>query len=146
MRGDAWRQVPSAYPFRLEIATRFGDMDPNRHLNNTAVARMYEETRVRFHMHMRSSFRELGHPRFLVARVEIDYLAEGQYPAPVSTGLGVVSVGGKSYRVGLGLFQGGSCIGLSDAVMVFRGEGAPAPIPDTLRAALMSFALRQDAA
>jgi acyl-CoA thioester hydrolase len=146
MRGHAWRYRPSAYPFQLEIATRFEDMDPNRHLNNTAIARLCEETRVRFHAHMRSSFRELGHPRFLVARVEIDYLAEGQYPVPVSTGLGVVSVGGKSYCVGLGLFQGGSCIALSDAVMVFRGEGGPAAIPDSLRAALMSFALRQDAA
>ena len=144
MRGDSWRHSADAYPFGVEIATRFEDMDPNRHLNNTAIARLCEETRVRFHANMRASFPNLGHPRFLVARVEIDYLAEGAYPPPVWLGLGVLAVGGRSYRVGLGGFQGGRCIALSDAVMVLRAEaGGTAPIPDPLRAVLEGFAVRR---
>lgn len=147
MRGDAWRHQPSAYPFPVEIATRFEDMDPNRHLNNTAIARLCEETRVRFHAHLRSSFAQIGHPRFLVARVEIDYLAEGAYPPPVTMGLGVLAVGGRSYRVGLGAFQLGQCIALSDAVMVLRAEGGgTAPITDALRAVLDGLAVRREAA
>jgi len=142
MRNDPWRRDAGRYAFRLTLDTRFADMDPNRHLNNSAIARLYEEARVRFHMDMRDRHRQVGQPHFLVARVEIDYLAEGHYPTPVDLGLGVLGVGGTSYRLGVGLFQNGACIGLSDAVMVYRGDNGPARVPDILRTALESYALR----
>ena len=141
MRNDPWRREADRYAFQLKVDTRFADMDPNRHLNDSAIARLYEEARVRFHMHLREHHREIGHPHFLVARVEIDYLDEGHYPTPVNLGLGVISVGGTSYRLGVGLFQNDRCIGLSDGVLVHRGEKGPAPIPDILRATLESYAL-----
>jgi acyl-CoA thioester hydrolase len=141
MRNDPWRREAGRYPFQLTLDTRFGDMDPNRHLNNSAIARLYEEARVRFHFALRRDHPQVGHPRFLIAHVEIDYLDEGLYPAPVNLGLGVLGVGTTSYRLGVGLFQNGACIGLSDAVMVFRGETGAAKVPDILRAALESYAL-----
>jgi acyl-CoA thioester hydrolase len=141
MRNDPWRREAGRYAFQLKLDTRFADMDPNRHLNNSAIARLYEEARVRFHIDLRARHLEVGQPHFLVARVEIDYLDEGHYPAPVNLGLGVISVGGSSYRLGVGLFQNDRCIGLSDAVLVHRGEKGPAKIPDKLRAALESYAL-----
>lgn len=143
MRQDPARRLRATYPFTLTLDTRFGDMDPNRHLNNTAISRLYEEARVRFHMMIRSTHPEIGHPRFLVGRIEIDYLAEGHYPAPVTTGLGVISVGTRSYRVGVGLFQNDACIGLSDAVIVHRAEVGTGPIPDRLRAVFERYAMER---
>lgn len=142
MRHDPARRALGTYPFTLSLDTRFGDMDPNRHLNNTAISRLYEEARVRFHMMIRSTHSEIGHPRFLVGRIEIDYLAEGHYPAPVTTGLGVINVGTRSYRVGVGLFQNDTCIGLSEAVIVHRAETGTGPIPDLLRGVLERYVLR----
>ena len=77
MRGDPRRRELAAYPFRLDMVPRFGDMDPNRHLNNVAIARFYEEGRVRFHWHVRETHPEAGRFRVLVAHVAIDYLGEG---------------------------------------------------------------------
>ena len=141
MRDDARRRDPAAYPWSVEVPTRFGDMDFNGHLNNVAIANLYEEGRVRFNQHLRSAF-ALGRPRFLVARVEIDYLGEARYPAPATLVAASLDVGRTSWRIGLGLFQNGTCHGLCDTVMVHRGDAGPAPLPDALRAALGEFTLR----
>ncbi len=144
MRGDPARRDAAAYPWSVEIQTRFGDMDFNAHLNNVAVAQLYEEGRVRFNWHLRDTF-PIGRPRFLVARVEIDYLGEARYPAPVMLAAAAIEVGRTSWRAGLGLFQGGVCLGLCDSVLVHRDPGdaaGSAPIPDALRAALGERSLR----
>lgn len=140
-RHDPRRLDASAYPWSVGLETRFGDMDVNFHLNNVAIAGLYEEARVRFNWHIRDNY-PVGLPRFLVARVEIDYLGEGKYRVPTSMGVAVVATGSSSWRVAMGLFQPDGCIGLSDTVMVHRGDAGPAPIPDSLRAALGDFALR----
>jgi acyl-CoA thioester hydrolase len=140
MKDNPLRRQLIHYPFTLALDTRFGDMDPNRHLNNTAISRLYEETRVRFHRMVRATHTEVGEPHFLVARIEIDYLAEGDYPAPVNLGLGVIDVGTRSYRVGLGLFQNDACIGLSDAVLVHREGDGTGPIPFMLRTTFLKYA------
>ena len=146
MRDDARRRELAAYPWSHEVATRFGDMDFNAHLNNVAVAQLYEEGRVRFNQHLRAAY-PIGRPRFLVARVEIDYLGEAGYPAPVTLAAASLDLGRTSWRIGLGLFQAGVCLGLCDTVMVHRGpsdSGAgPAPIPQALRSALGESSLRR---
>lgn len=135
MRGDPRRRDRAAYPWAIEVATRFGDLDFNAHLNNVAIAQLYEEGRVRFNHHLREAY-ALGRPRFLVARVEIDYLGEARYPAPVTLAAASLAVGRTSWRIGLGLFQDGLCVGTCDTVMVHRGDTGPAAIPTALRTAL----------
>ena len=141
MRGDARRRDLAAYPWSIEIATRFGDMDFNEHLNNVAVAQLCEEGRVRFNFHLRATY-PIGRPRFLVARVEIDYLGEARYPAAATLAACAVEAGRTSWRIGLGLFQANICLAVCDTVMVHRGDTGPAPIPDALRAALGEYGLR----
>lgn len=141
MRHDSRRIDPAAYPWSTSIATRFGDLDFNFHLNNVAVAQLYEEGRVRFNTDLRARH-PIGAPRYLVARVAIDYLGEGRYPAPVTVALAALRLGTTSWTAGLALFQDGACIGLGESVMVFRGDTGPAALPEPLRAALGEFALR----
>ena len=140
MRHDPRRLDPAAYPWTVEVATRFGDMDINFHLNNIAVAGLYEEARVRFHLHLGQRVPELRQMRLVVARVGIDYLAEGRYPAAAQVGVAVSAIGTSSYTLALALFQDARCIGLSDAVLVLRGGRGTAPIPDTLRTVLGELA------
>ena len=142
MRTDLRRHDLASYAWHIELAVRFGDMDPNRHLNNVAVARLFEEARVRFHATLRAE-NEIGRPRFLVANVSIDYIAEGLYPDPARIGLGIAAIGTKSYRVALGLFQQGRTIALCDTALVYRGEdGGAAVLHDDLRPVLEGYALR----
>jgi len=142
MRNDPYRLTPGAYPWHVTLETRFGDMDPNRHLNNVAIARLYEEARVRFNIALRAGHPALGRPRFLVAHVAVDYLAEGHYPDAVEVAFGVLSFGKSSYRAAMGLFQRAHCIGLCDTVLVHRGDDGPAPLPADLREALGEWAMR----
>lgn len=143
MRDDPRRRQRATYPWGVVLEPRFGDMDANRHLNNVAVARLFEETRVRFNW---DTGRALGdvvsRPRFVVGHVAIDYLAEGNYPEPVDIGYGIASIGNSSFRVGMAAFQDGTCIALCDSVLVHSGAaGAPAPLPAELRARLEAYAL-----
>ena len=146
LKDDPRRLDHDAYAFGLTVPTRFTDMDPNRHLNNVAIAQLCEEGRVRFHGLLRRERPEVGHPHFLVARVEVDYLAEGHYPYDAEVRTAVGTVGNSSYRIVQGLFQtirgARRAFALADTVMVHRGEDMrPTAMADTLKAALATYGL-----
>jgi acyl-CoA thioester hydrolase len=127
----------STYPFVTEIPTRFGDMDPLRHLNNVALAGIYEEGRVRFGLSVNDSYiHHKGH-RLVIAEVNIRYLAEGHYPGALTVAAGVIRVGASSYVLAQALFQNGQCIGVCDSVLVYTAEHRPHPLPDGFKAALL---------
>lgn len=143
MKDDVLRRDLAAYPFRIDIVPRFGDMDPNRHLNNVAIARFYEEGRVRLHWNIRNANPGIGSFHVLVAHVAIDYLGEGHWPDPLRLGAGIAAIGGRSYRIGLALFQADVCIGLCDSVLLYRSSAPSSTLPPVLRAALEPLRLRQ---
>ncbi|WP_194839804.1 MULTISPECIES: acyl-CoA thioesterase [Aeromicrobium] len=123
----------SLYPRWYEISTRFGDMDPAKHVNNVAIAQLYEEGRVRFHRE-----RAGNDPiAVVVAQIAIHYLGEVHYPAPVQIGTGAAHVGRSSFTTSQALFQGGICVGLAQTTaVVVDGDGAATPLPDWFRAYL----------
>lgn len=133
----------SVYPVRLDVPPRFGDLDPLRHLNNVAIAQVYEEARVRFIDE--SGVREHFEPKhwFVIAELSIQYLAEGAYPDLLTVGTGVVRVGGSSFTIAHGLFQNGRCIGTAESVLVYvnRLEGGSRPLPEAARAVLAGYKL-----
>ncbi len=138
------RLDPAAYPWSVDIPPRFGDLDPLRHLNNAALARFYEDGRVRFvdSIGVRAAL-EPGHG-FVVAEVAIQYLAEGRYPAVVSACSGLLRLGRSSLTIGQALFQAGGCIGTGESTLVYvkRGETGARPLPEPARAALLSYSLK----
>lgn len=142
MRSDPRRLVADSYPWQLEMQTRFADMDVNFHLNNVAIARFFEECRIRFNWQLFTDVAPATRPRYLVAHVAVDYLGEGRYPAPLMLTYAVGDIGRSSFRCLMGMFQDGACIALGDTVLVHRGDAGPAPLPAELRARLEAFPLR----
>ena len=141
MRHDPKRLLAATYPARIELPTRFGDMDANYHLNNVAIAQLFEEARVQFNS---GSAKLLGgvRPRMMVAHVGIDYLAEGHYPGPVALHLGIAHIGNSSFTMALAAFQQDRCFALCDSVLVVRSpEGGAAPLPPRLRERLEAHRL-----
>ena len=141
MKGDPRRHIAANYPWSIEMQTRFADMDVNRHLNNVAITRFFEEARIRFNWSLITQQALVSRPHYLVAHVAVDYLDEGRYPAPLTLTYAVGHIGTSSFRCLMGMFQTDKCIALCDSVLVHRGDAGPAPLPADLRTRLEAFPL-----
>ncbi|MEX1033365.1 MAG: acyl-CoA thioesterase [Cellvibrionaceae bacterium] len=133
------------FPFRVELATRFDDLDTQGHINNVAIANLYQEARLRFHG---KAFGELrgGQDRddgigTVLVDIHITYQRETHYPLPVTIACGVGRLGNTSYTIKSVLFQDSHCVGTCDAVLVYVKAGKPQPIPREERAILGDYQL-----
>jgi acyl-CoA thioester hydrolase len=132
MRPEPRRLVLTHYPFSIEIATRYGDLDSLGHINNVSFGRLFEEARVRFSLHIREkkTLDELhDQARLVLVSNNFSYLREAQYPAPVTIGVGVTRIGTTSYSVGCAMFQEGHCVATNDATLVHADRGTSFPLP-----------------
>ncbi|MBA3905598.1 MAG: hypothetical protein H0X35_02775 [Pseudonocardiales bacterium] len=135
---DPARLVRENYPFRVDVRTRFGDLDTNRHVNNVALAGWYLDALAELHLDV------LGYPTggpldsLAPSSLRIDYLAEVLYPAINQLRVGVVEQDSSSVRYACGLFDGPRCIGLAEAT----GGLSPDEDPE-LGPRLAAFAFRR---
>lgn len=110
------RLVREAYPFRLDVRTRFGDLDTNRHVNNVALTGWYLDALAELHLDV------LGYPTggpldgFSPSSLHVEYLAEVHYPGIHQLRVGVLDVDEDETRYACGLFDGARCTGLAEAV------------------------------
>lgn len=136
---------PARYPAHLELTTRFQDLDWNLHLNNVAIAALFEDARARYHWTMLGVREMMGaDDRTMNASVTVDYITEMHYPAPVVAHVGVLSVGRTSWTL-CGILEQEERIGaFMRATVVFTRNGTPSPLPDQLREALHGGQVRLD--
>ncbi|KPM53446.1 thioesterase [Frankia sp. R43] len=132
------------YPFALTMQPRFGDMDSLGHVNNVAIAALFEEARIAMNRALLgANHGGLPHERrplpVVAARVEIDYLGEVAYPGTYEVGVGIGRLGNTSILQVCGLFEGETCLALCDTVIVHRSENGPAPVPERVRGVLASM-------
>jgi acyl-CoA thioester hydrolase len=132
MKPEPFRLSRAAYPFFRTVPARFGDMDEEGHLNNVALAGFYEEARVSFLRHHLSAKDGLEF-RFVIANMNISYLAEAHYPGDYDIGVGVSKIGNSSFGLGAGIFLGETCLGVMETVQVVIVDDKPSVIPAQLR-------------
>lgn len=137
-RFDPSRLDPASYPHSASVETRFQDLDPLGHINNVAMGALFEAGRVRFNRAFLMEHGRRANPgvRWLVARVDINYLAEGAFPEPVTIANGIGRVGNSSWTILSAAFQHDRCIALCDTVLVYTDATGPVALPDPLRAVL----------
>ena len=87
----------STYHFFHPIIVRYGDLDPQGHVNNAAFLTYLEHGRVNYVRHLElwdgKSFLEIG---FILARVELDYKAPILMTDRVEVGVRTSRLGNKS--------------------------------------------------
>jgi acyl-CoA thioester hydrolase len=87
----------SDFKFFHPITVRYGDLDPQGHVNNAAFVTYLESARVAYIRHLDlwdgKSFLKIG---FILARVELDYKAPIQLTDQVEVGLRTSRLGHKS--------------------------------------------------
>ena len=141
LAGQAGRLDAGNYPVRFAYRTLYSDMDPNRHLNNGAFGRLFEEGRADLH-HRILNISAANGQILLLATITIEFLREGRYPGSVEVASAVLRVGGSSYVLAQAAFQDQACVALADCVMVKASRDGPVPLTETERELLAGLAFR----
>lgn len=131
------------YRHRTQITSRFADLDPNDHINNVAIAAMFEDARVRFNLAMGlKPDRSPGGRRFMVAAVDINYLAEARFPEPLECVVAPIGTGRTSWTLHQVLLQHARPVATAQSVIVSIIDDRPAPLDAALVAALTPWMLQ----
>src|SRR3546814_499612 len=114
---DSWRLDAASYPVCEVFQTRFQDMDINGHLNNVAFAALFESGRVMMNRQVRPLAERAASERTMVAAVEINYLAEGNFPDPVRIATGLGRICPSSWMMIQTMFKNDAAIANCDPVV-----------------------------
>lgn len=137
-RPSPWQLLRETYPYSVDVPPRYADLDVMGHINNVAIAGMFETGRIHFHHQLDAHPRDLG-VRWLVAAVSINYLQEMHMPCAVSIASGLRRIGNRSWTILSAAFQEGECCATCEAVMVSQGAEARGVIGDELRQRMAPF-------
>jgi len=87
------------------MEVRYGDLDPQGHLNNAKYLTYFEQARVEYFTELGlfskdQSFAEIG---VIIADIHIQYLVPVLWGTPLKVGVRVARIGGKSITVEQGI-------------------------------------------
>jgi len=121
------------YPYRLHDNVRFGDLDPNHHVNNATYATYFETSRVSLIRHPKFGLMPKG-LSWVLAHLAIDFRAEVHWPGEIELGLAVSRIGRTSVTYDQAVFNNGHCAASAVAVTVLVDieSRAPAPLTDEI--------------
>jgi hypothetical protein len=88
--GACWIQP---IPHAVELPTRFADVDPPFHINDVAMAALFQEGRVRLAYHLQQGLREQDLHTFIVS-AHLEYFGQIYYPDPITMMMAIETVGG----------------------------------------------------
>jgi len=123
--------------FHLEIEPRFNDTDALGHISNTALPVWFEQARKPVFRIFQPGL-EIENWPLIIARIEIDLLAQSYWHMPVQVRTGIGKIGNSSFHVVQEAWQNDKKIARGVAVLIhfdYAAEKA-VPIPDDIRAQL----------
>ena len=132
-RGRRPAPRPEDFPHRTVETIRFGDLDRQNHINNAVFATYFESGRVGLIYDKENGLQVPG-ATSVVARLEIDFLGELNWPGSVEIGTAVEEIGRSSYRFVHALFCKGVCAatGRTTMVLIDRATRRARPLPPEL--------------
>ena len=131
------------FPFLSFDKVRYADTDRQGHVNNAAFSTFLETGRVEFLYHPQNPL-AADNASFVIARLDLTFVAEINWPGQVDIGTGVSRVGNSSISLDQALFQEGRCVATAATVIVQLDERTKKsyPLSDRARAFLRQYALR----
>lgn len=118
------------FPYRLSDNVRFGDLDPNQHVNNAVYATYFETGRVTLMKDPRYGLMQPG-LTWIMVRLDMHFRAELRWPGTIELGLGVVRFGRTSVTCDQVVFSNDRCVASAQATMVLIDEATRKPTPLT---------------
>jgi acyl-CoA thioester hydrolase len=132
------------FPHFIQEQVRWGDMDALGHVNNATYFVYCESARMSFFkaidLEALTAGGSLG-PALVTATC--NFKQQVKHPATLDIGLVVSRIGGKSFTLEYGLFEGERLVadGSSVVVWVNYAEGSSQALPEPLRTSLTTFQL-----
>jgi acyl-CoA thioester hydrolase len=120
--------------FHLELEPRFSDTDALGHISNTTLPVWFEQARTPVFRIFHPTLEAETWP-LIIARLEIDLLAQSYWHIPVKIKTGIGKIGNSSFHVVQEAWQGDKQIARGVAVLIhFDYETEKAlPIPEAIR-------------
>jgi len=105
------------YPHRTAEIVRFGDLDPQGHVNQAVFLTYFESGRVTM---FRDPDLSVGVPgiTYVMVRMEVDYLKELRWPGTIEIGTGITEFGRSSFKAVQAIFRDGACCAHGHATLV----------------------------
>jgi acyl-CoA thioester hydrolase len=104
-------------PHRVTEIIRFGDLDPQGHVNQAVFNTYFESGRVAM---FRNKDLGIGVPgaTFVLVRIEINYMRELHWPGQIEVGTSVAEFGRSSFIAAQAIFRDGECAATARATLV----------------------------
>jgi len=124
---------------------RYGDLDPQGHVNNAVYLTYFEQARIHYLIQLGlfskdQSFMEVG---VIIADIHIIYHSTTHYGDPVKVGVRTTKIGNKSFTTEQCLMHnetGRVMAGATVVLVTFDYEGLkPIPVPDEWRQKISQF-------
>ncbi|MGQ9832249.1 MAG: acyl-CoA thioesterase [Candidatus Villigracilaceae bacterium] len=135
----------SAYRFLHPVEVRYGDLDPQGHVNNAKYLTYFEQARIAYLIHLglftkNQSFMEIG---IILAEVRLTFKAPTHFGQNVQVGVRTTRLGNKSLEVESALLDCDDnrelAVGTAVLVTYDYAAGQSIPIPDSWRKAITQF-------
>jgi acyl-CoA thioester hydrolase len=107
------------FPLKTGDKLRYGDTDRQGHVNNAVFATFLETGRVE--LLYSENLADEG-AAFVIARLELDFLSEVNWPGDVEIGTVVLDVGRSSFKLFQKVFQDGNPVAQAVTVIVQMNE------------------------
>ena len=123
--------------FYLELEPRFSDTDALGHISNTTLPVWFEQARTPVFRIFHPTLEVETWP-LIIARLEVDLMAQSYWHMPVKIRTGIGKIGNSSFHVVQEAWQNGKQIARGVAVLIhfdYKAEKA-LPIPDEIRSEL----------
>ena len=135
----------SEIKFFHPIEVRYGDLDPQGHLNNAKYLTYFEQARIRYFIELDlfqvgQSFMDVG---VIMAEAGVTFHAPVEYGTPVKAGVKTSSLGNKSMRVEQNIVhaESGDVLASGYVILVTFDYHAQKtiPVPDEMREKISKF-------
>ncbi|MEP3047829.1 MAG: thioesterase family protein [Roseibium sp.] len=104
-----------SFPLKASDKLRYADTDRQGHVNNAVFATFLETGRVE--VIIGQALAEQG-ASFVIARLELDFLSEVNWPGTVEIGTAVLEIGRSSFKLIQRVFQDGNAVASAITVIV----------------------------
>jgi acyl-CoA thioester hydrolase len=125
------------FGYFFELPTRWGDLDPLGHVNNSRFFTFDESARLGYFDELMRNDPTFWTVRgFILARIECDFIAQLKHPALLRVGFRIARLGRSSMDTLAGMFVDDRLIAVSRGVLVwFNYERQKSePVPGDVRA------------